>query len=360
MKIYRAAIIGLGPSGLAVNKIIYGDEPNEIIAFETADINNRDNFFGFWLTDWMKPFENIIEKKWYKWNIGDNNVNITHCSDNKPYCVISYKKWKNFCLESKSKLEIKNKKVVQYIPLQNYFKIITADKNEYYAEKIYDSRSIKEKKGELTQHFFGINISVADKTFDENKLTLMHFTEEKNLLHFMYILPFTHNKALVESTVFSKEPLKNSWYKDKINEYLSLKKISKFKEISSENGIIPMFFTEEKNSTNPNIFNIGIRGGACKPSTGYAFSFLIKQIQILKFSNKNYVNVHKFLERKMDKIFINFLKNNNENGKSFIKLASNLNGNEFQSFMMGESSLLTKLKIVKSMPKLPFIKELFR
>ena len=62
MKIYKAAIIGLGPSGLAVNKILYGDSSSEIIAFENEDINNRDNFFGFWLTDWMKPFENIIEK----------------------------------------------------------------------------------------------------------------------------------------------------------------------------------------------------------------------------------------------------------------------------------------------------------
>ena len=48
MKIYKAAIIGLGPSGLAVNKILYGDSSNEIIAFDNEDINNRDNFFGFW------------------------------------------------------------------------------------------------------------------------------------------------------------------------------------------------------------------------------------------------------------------------------------------------------------------------
>ena len=60
MKIYKVAIIGLGPSGLAVNKIIYGDSLNEIIAFENEDINSRDNYFGFWLTDWMKPYENII------------------------------------------------------------------------------------------------------------------------------------------------------------------------------------------------------------------------------------------------------------------------------------------------------------
>ena len=66
------------------------------------------------------------------------------------------------------------------------------------------------------------------------------------------------------------------------------------------------------------------------------------------------------IDQFIDEKNINFLKNNREDGKSFIKLASNLNGNEFQSFMMGESNLLTKLKIINSMPKLPFIKELFK
>ncbi len=360
MKIYKAAIIGLGPSGLAVNKILYGDSDNEIIAFENEDINKRDNYFGFWLTDWMKPFENIVEKKWYKWNIGNKNINIIHTSSDNPYCVIRFKKWKNFCLETKNKLEIKNKKVARYFPIKNYFKVITDDNTEYFAEKIYDSRSTKEKKGELLQHFYGINISVPDNTFNENKLTLMYFTGEKNLLHFIYILPFSHNNALVESTVFSKDVFNNSWYREKIYKYLKQKNIIEFKETGSEKGIIPMFMAAEKNSSNPNVFNIGIRGGACKPSTGYAFSFLIKQIQSLKYTKKNSVNIHKFLEKKMDKIFINFLKNNNEEGQSFIKLASNLNGNEFQSFMMGNSNLLTKFKIIKSMPKLPFIKELFK
>ena len=78
----------------------------------------------------------------------------------------------------------------------------------------------KKKKDELLQHFFGIHITVADNTFDEDKLTLMHFTEENNILHFIYILPFNHNKALVESTVFSKDVYHSSWYREKINDYL--------------------------------------------------------------------------------------------------------------------------------------------
>ena len=187
----------------------------------------------------------------------------------------------------------------------------------------------------------------------------MHFTEEENILHFIYVLPFSHNKALVESTVFSKYAFHSSWYKEKINDYLKKKNIAEFKEQSSEKGIIPMYFGQEKNSNDKNIFNVGIRGGACKSSTGYAFCFLIKQIQLLKNSNKNHVEVHKFLEKKMDKIFLNYLNNNNENGITFINLCKNLNGREFQNFMMGQSTILTKFKIIKSMPKLAFIKAVF-
>ena len=116
-----------------------------------------------------------------------------------------------------------------------------------------------------------------------------------------------------------------------------------------------MYLINMSYNPDPNIINIGIRGGACKASTGYAFAFMIKQIQLLK---KNYTSksIHNFVDRNMDRVFLNYLKNNSEKGLSFIKLAKNLNGNEFQSFMMGQSKIMTKIKIIKSMPKLPFIK----
>ena len=33
----------------------------------------------------------------------------------------------------------------------------------------------------------------------------MHFTKEKNLLHFIYVLPFSHNKALLSQQFFQKK-----------------------------------------------------------------------------------------------------------------------------------------------------------
>ena len=359
MKIYNAAIIGLGPSGLAVNKLIYDNKDKEIIAFENTNIDNRNNFFGFWLTDWMKPFEKLIEKKWNKWVISKSNLEIIHSDKKHPYCVISFKKWKNYCLNTKNNLKIINETVTEYCATENYYKIITNNNKQYFARKIYDSRNSKQRKHEFIQHFYGINITTTNSEFNEDKVKLMHFIEEKNLLHFIYLLPFNKNKALVESTVFSRNVLNEKWYREKIYKYLENLNIRKFREGSEEKGIIPMFFSQEKPSNDPNIYNIGIRGGACKPSTGYAFSFLIKQIQLIKKSSNNQPKVHNLIERKMDKIFLSYLKNNNENGTSFIKLAENLNGTEFQSFMMGNSSFFTKIKIIKSMPKLPFIKAIF-
>ncbi len=358
MKIYKAAIIGLGPSGLAVKKLIYDNSNDEIIAFENSDFEKRDNLFGFWLNDWMRPFNMLIEKKWNCWKISNEKKEILHKDNHHPYCVINYKSWRNYCLSSLDSLIIKNKKVINYCSVGDCYKILTEDNKEYFAEKIYDSRYKKEKNNELIQHFYGINIIADENSFNENQMTLMHFTKEKDLLHFIYILPFSHNKALVESTVFSKVTQSEDWYRKKIYQYLESIKIKNFREEGVEKGVIPMFFIEEKSNYNKNIFNIGVRGGACKASTGYAFSFLIKQIQLLKESNKSIVNVHRYLDKKMDKVFLNYLKNNNENGDSFINLAKNLNGNEFQSFMMGTSNIITKLKIIKSMPKFKFFKAL--
>ena len=185
MKIYKAAIIGLGPSGLAVNKLIYNNKESEIIAFESKNTENRDNFFGFWLTDWMKPFDKLVEKKWNSWEISNSDNNIIHTDLKSPYCVISFKTWQKYCLNTVNKLEIKKKKILSYYPFDRIYKLITEDNQEYFAEKIYDSRHEKEKNNELTQHFYGISIVTNKDKFDDTKLTLMHFTKDDNFLHFI-------------------------------------------------------------------------------------------------------------------------------------------------------------------------------
>ena len=161
----------------------------------------------FWLTEWMLPFQKLIDKKWYSWSISNHDNQVTHSDLDHPYCVINFQTWKKFCLDTNNKLQIEKKKVKDYFKLGNFFKIITEDNSEYFAEKIFDSRTNNQTQDKLFQHFFGVNIVTKEKIFDVKKLTLMHFTNEKNPLHFIYVLPFKDNMALVESTVFSQSIL---------------------------------------------------------------------------------------------------------------------------------------------------------
>ena len=105
-------------------------------------------------------------------------------------------------------------------------------------------------------------------------------------------------------------------------------------------------------------------GGAVRPSSGYAFTFIQKQafqiISQIKKRKKINTQIHNKIDLFLDKIFISVI---NEYPilapKIFSSLAGILNGDEMAKFMSGNASLLTTCKIIISMPKIPFIKSFF-
>jgi lycopene beta-cyclase len=104
--------------------------------------------------------------------------------------------------------------------------------------------------------------------------------------------------------------------------------------------------------------------GAMKPSSGYAMSFIQKQIFDLFQNdfiiNKNNANPHKKIDLWMDKIFLKVLSADSTMAVDiFIKLGKILNGDEFALFMSGQANMLIRLKIVFKMHKKPFLKALF-
>ena len=223
MKIYDIAFIGMGASSLATVKLKYSDSNISIIGIDKEFNSTRNNFFAFWLTDWMKSFEGLTTQKWNKWRFYNQNIDIIHESVSTPYCVIRFQDWKKYCLDDIHNFNFKENKVIKIFKDDEYY-IITLDNDEkIYANKIYDSRSLEIKKEGLKQHFIGQII----KTIQPHKIniaTLMDFRVTQNEgLHFMYCLPINENQLLVESTVFSENILPDEWYKKQINEFIDLK-----------------------------------------------------------------------------------------------------------------------------------------
>mgnify|MGYP000020581354 CR=1 FL=1 len=90
--------------------------------------------------------------------------------------------------------------------------------------------------------------------------------------------------------------------------------------------------------------------------SGIVFYFKI----IEKMVSSCNTEIHNKVDLFLDKIFITVIvKSPQLAPKIFSRLASQLNGDEMAKFMSGECSILTKLKVIFSMPKLPFIKSFF-
>ena len=155
MKIYDVAFLGMGASALATAKLKYKGTSISLIGIDKNYHSKRNNFFAFWLTDWMKDFDSLLQKKWFCWNFYLTNNHIKHETKDLPYCTIRYQDWKNYCLKGLENLSIKEFNVQSITNLKKYYEIKLENGEEIFAKKIYDSRTPKLENEKVKQHFFG-------------------------------------------------------------------------------------------------------------------------------------------------------------------------------------------------------------
>jgi lycopene beta-cyclase len=131
------------------------------------------------------------------------------------------------------------------------------------------------KKGQnhLLQHFLGWFVETPTEAFDPENPTLMDFSvPQQNECRFMYVLPLSTTKALVEFTLFSAELLSESDYEQEIQTYLGRLGIGSYEVKEKEFGVIPMFSSPFPTQEGDRVFFLGSTGGRSKASTGYTFT----------------------------------------------------------------------------------------
>ncbi len=363
LNIFDYAVIGVGAAGLSFIKESHHLKDKKILAIDKNIYSQKNHLFGFWNMTWTKELNAHSHQKWKNWSIVSYDDEINLYSELHPYGIIYLDAWKKISLENKKYLEIHENHVTTINQKNKIFEIILDNGDVYYAHNIIDSRSIKLDKKYLKQHFLGLTIETKEDVFDESKLVLMDFrVDQSRGIHFIYLVPFSKNKALVESTMFSFSEENKEWYIEAIESYLyKFYEIKEWKVLDEEKGSIPMTLIK---NTNKNYINIGTMSGAMKPSSGYAMSFIQKQIydlfqKKLTPNNKN-TNPHKKIDLWMDKIFLRVLETNPTMAINiFINLGKTLNGDEFSLFMSGQANTLIRLKVVFKMPKKPFLRALF-
>lgn len=124
------------------------------------------------------------------------------------------------------------------------------------------------------QHFGGLEVEVEHPVFDPALATLMDLrVSQREGPHFVYVLPETPRRALVEDTYFGPQPRTMEEYEANVRAWLSERGAGAVSVLRRERGVLPMT-TAEPERGQGRVLRAGLAGGSAKPSTGYAFTFI--------------------------------------------------------------------------------------
>jgi len=354
MKEFNYVIIGGGCAGLS---LAYELEIHEKLKDKTLAIieprkeYKRDKTWSFWKVA-PHNFDDCVKKNWENFSVNiPGKTNYLECK-NFPYQSIDsglfYEKIKNKLKKNENIFFFKN---IEEINKQNSL--------------VFNSvPNIKKNYLNLWQHFCGVEIKTENDIFDEKIFNLMDFDcEQRESVHFFYTLPYTKNRALVETTWLSKmNDNSQKDYENQINNYIKNNlKIKNYEITYKEEGAIPLFYPLNKNEKNK--INIGTAGGMTRLSTGYTFLNIQEHSKYIRENIDNISNAKKFeIDRKyqfLDEIFLRVLEKNPEKMSDVFFRMFKTSPKTVIKFLSNKSNFLEDLSIIFKMPKLIFIKALF-
>ena len=226
-----------------------------------------------------------------------------------------------------------------------------------FSKPILDNRHIW-----LLQHFKGWFIETAEDVFDASVPTLMDFrTEQDSGTAFCYVLPFNSRQALVEYTLFSEDLLEECRYVERLEHYVrDILKIPSYKISGEEFGIIPMTNYKFPRIEN-RVIQIGTAGGQTKGSTGYTYNFIQKHskaiVDALILTGTPFIEEDSGRFKFYDSVLLKFLRDGKISGKEiFTDLFKKNPIHKVLRFLDNETSLLEEMKIISTLPMLPFVK----
>ncbi|MCG8373791.1 MAG: lycopene cyclase family protein [Balneolales bacterium] len=372
---YDIIIAGAGLAGLSLAYYLSkeGYKGNVLITDSSFAPHNKKTWC-FW-NKTKPPFKNLIYKQWRKTFFSaldfdaflymkDFTYYAIRESDFKEYVLRKLKRHSNFHLLEEAVLDFSTSKKKAVMVTKNSDTYIA----DYIFQSIFNPDSAKKKrlKYPLLQHFYGLEVEIPDNAFDAEAFTIMDIDESfEDGFAFMYVLPFRHNCALFEYTVFSKKTLKKKDYKKKIREYLYEKYGYEKNEYAihrKEFGKIPMDDRPYDPFLDKGIYNIGTVGGFTKPSTGYTFTRVQEYTQQLARSIvRDEVPAPppqaKFKYRYYDLLLLHILSNSTEDShRVFRNLFKNNHIDDLFAFLNEETHFLSDLKIMSSVPYSPFLR----
>jgi lycopene beta-cyclase len=346
-----------------------------VLLIDQGKKTKNDKTFCFWAEDKDPISSNLRELISHSWNsmtLSDSTeINLFPLKYNHISSIDLYLKIEELATQLNwQKLTTK----INDISSDEISPYITIEGNLVRANRIFDSRSpvyLEPKNDEIHifQSFVGWLIETKSEINQAHVIRFMDFRiDQQNQTQFVYVLPFSKNKLLVEITRFGLEIMKESEVDILLHQYIK-SNFGDYTKLDLEIGCIPMSQREIQNDCHQGVVLLGARNYGIKPSTGYAFKNMyyhaktiadsIKKNEDIIDLNKNHKQAFKNRFGFYDSLLLDILKNNPHEGKAiFIELFKKVETIKILKFLDEKTNIIDDISIFYKLNWSPFLKSL--
>jgi lycopene beta-cyclase len=361
------AILGGGCAGLSLGReLAFADYQGEVIVIEPRSQYLNDRTWGFWHTR-DHDLRHLVVKSWPNWSLSTPSSKVTLAGDHFLYQMIpadlfyaeairSINTHPQYCLMTDTE--------AQEIKMLNEGVFVKTTRETVFAQQVFDTRPrpAATNKALIWQIFSGAEIETDTNIFETHKASLMgNMSSTKTGMQFTYCLPLTPRRALIQNTWFMRERQPADCLDAPFYEYLDKELGCGIQILRTERGALPMGQFPQAQQDHPRIIRAGQAAGALRASSGYGFlriqEWAQKTAQMLAAgSPASATRYDGYFDAAMDRVFLDAFKTHTKDSPEwFLSLARALTGDEFASFMSGHTSPLLWSKVIKSLPKGPFL-----
>lgn len=373
---YDIVICGSGAAGLLLALRLHQNpffKDYSVLLIDAAIKNTNDRTWCFWEKQ-QGPLEAIVHHRWEHGLFKSPSFTQDLYLNPYTYKMIRGIDFYNHILpqlQANPQFDFLNTKV-NSIETQDTQTAIHTNEGTVVGTQVFSSIyqpkwiTKQQKYPLLQQHFVGWIVETENPCFTPEQLTFMDFDiPNSDATRFMYVLPFTTNKALLEDTFFSANLLPKATYEKALRAYLEKMGAGSFRILETEQGSIPMTAYPFHKHNTSSLLHIGTAGGWTKASTGYTFQNTLEQTERLVAFLQTKKPLNTFYKPSKfafyDLLFLDVLARYNSRGSELFRLMFQKNSvQRIFKFLSNKTSFGEDLMIMRSFPIHWFVHALWK
>lgn len=370
------AILGGGCAGLSLAMRIAesGADGLNVAVFESRADYTPDRSWCFW-DDGSARLRHLVQHRWPSFEITNDQHRVVVRNEAMPYQMIpagAFYAAATRAIARAPRIELAmNVTIVSEPQKEGPRWRIETSAGIKYAKQIVDTRPTQRPAADsayLWQSFYGQEVECPAPRFNPDSVQLMDFSLSRDgEIAFLYLLPFSKYRALIEATVFAPEPLGPNQLASKL-ELLIRRQLAGASHtvLRTEHGTLPMGLSPPAQNLDVTYVRAGLVGGGVRAASGFAFQRIQRWAEDCAAALAAGLppKAHPpdpWLLRSMDRLFLRVLRAQPTLApKLFMKLFAMKNSNRIIRFMSDRPTLVDYAAIVSALPAGPFLREITR